>query len=74
VLPKLSLSGKRAGKTIVFTAADAGDPVAGATVKAGGKTLKTAANGRAVLAKAPSGRVKASATKAGYAAASTTVR
>src|SRR5262245_50625645 len=74
VWPKLLISGKRAGKTIVFTVADAGDPVAGATVKAGGKTLKTAANGRAVLAKAPSGRVKAAATKAGYAAASTTVR
>ena len=75
VWPKLQVSGKRAGKTtIVFTVADAGDPVTGATVKAGGKTLKTAANGRAVLAKAPSGRVKASATKAGYVAASTTVR
>jgi len=75
VLPKLSLSGKRAGKTIVFTVTDAGDPVVGAKVKAGGKTLTSAANGRAVLAKAPAGRVKASATKAGYAAsAPATVR
>jgi hypothetical protein len=74
VWPKLLVSGKRAGKTIVFTVTDAGDPVAAATVKAGGKTLKTAANGRATLAKAPAGRVKASASKAGYAAATTTVR
>jgi len=74
VWPKLLVSGKRAGKTLVFTVTDAGDPVAAATVKAGGKTLKTAANGRAVLAKAPAGRVKASASKAGYAAATTTVR
>ena len=72
VLPKLSLSGKRAGKTIVFTVTDAGDPVAGAKVKAGGKTLTSAANGRAVLAKAPAGRVKASATRAGYAASAPT--
>lgn len=74
VWPKLLVSGKRGGKTIVFTVSDAGDPVAAATVKAGGKTLKTAANGRATLAKAPAGRVKASASKAGYAAATTTVR
>jgi hypothetical protein len=74
VWPKLLVSGKRAGKTIVFTVSDAGDPVAAATVKAGGKTLKTAANGRATLAKAPAGRVKASASKPGYAAATTTVR
>ena len=74
VWPKLQVAGKRAGKTIVFTVTDAGDPVAAAQVKAAGKTLKTAGNGRAVLAKAPSGRVKASASKAGYAAATTTVR
>jgi hypothetical protein len=74
VWPKLLVSGKRAGKTIVFTVTDAGDPVTGATVKAGGKTMKTAANGRATLAKAPAGRVKASASKAGYASAATTVR
>ena len=74
VWPKLQVSGKRAGKTIVFTVADAGDPVAAAKVKVGGKNLTTAANGRAILANAPSGRVKASASKAGYTAASTTVR
>lgn len=74
VWPKLQVTGKRAGKTIVFTVTDAGDPVAAAQVQVPGKTLKTAGNGRAVLAKAPAGKVKASASKAGYAAASTTVR
>ena len=74
VWPKLQVSGRRAGKTIVFTVADAGDPVVAAKVKAGGKTLTTAANGRATLANAPPGKVKASASKAGYTAASTTVR
>jgi hypothetical protein len=74
VWPKLQVTGKRSGKTIVFRVTDAGDAVAGAKVKAAGKTLTTAANGRATLAKAPSGKVKASASKAGYTAASTTVR
>jgi hypothetical protein len=74
VWPKLQLSGKRAGKAIVFTVADAGDPVAAAKVKIGGKALTTSANGRATLANAPSGRVKASATKAGYTGAAATVR
>ena len=72
--PKLQVSGKRAGETIVFTVADAGDPVAAAKVKAGGKTLTTAANGRATLANAPAGKVKASASKAGYTGASSSVR
>lgn len=74
VWPKLLVAGRRAGKSIVFTVTDAGDPIAGATVKAGGRSLKTRANGRATLAKAPSGRVKASASKAGYTAGATTVR
>ena len=69
VWPKLQVSGKRAGKTIVFTVADAGDPVAAAKVRVGGKNLTTAANGRAILANTPPGRVKASASKAGYTAA-----
>jgi hypothetical protein len=74
VWPKLTLTGKRTGKAIVFRVLDAGDPVAGATVKAGGKTLKTAANGRAQLGNAPAGRVQAAASKPGYAAASAAVR
>ena len=59
---------------IVFRVLDADDPVGGATVKAGGKTLETAANGTATLRNAPPGRVKATAAKAGYAPASLTVR
>ncbi len=74
VWPKLSLSGSRSGTKIVFRVTDAGDAVAGATVKAGGKTLKTNATGRATLAKAPGARVKATASKAGYAPATATVR
>ena len=74
VWPKLSLTGSRKGSTIGFRVTDAGDPVSGASVKAGGKTLKTNAAGRATLAKAPAGRVTASASKAAYAPATATIR
>jgi hypothetical protein len=75
VLPKLSLIGSRSGTKIVFRVTDAGDAVAGASVKAGGKTLKTNARGTATLANAPKGRVKATAAKATYAgSAPATVR
>jgi hypothetical protein len=74
VWPKLSLTGARSGKNIVFRVTDAGDPVAGASVKAGGKTLKTNATGRATLAQAPSGRVSATTSKAAYAPGNATVR
>jgi hypothetical protein len=78
VWPKLQLtaSSRRSGggRTITFRVLDAGDPVAGATVKAGGRSLKTAANGQATLKQAKAARVKATASKAGYAPASTTVR
>jgi hypothetical protein len=74
VWPKLSLTGSRSGTRIVFRVTDAGDPVAGATVKAGGKALKTAGNGTATLSPAPKGRVKATASKAAYAPATGTVR
>jgi hypothetical protein len=74
VWPKLSVAGSRSGTRIVFRVTDAGDPVAGATVKAGGKSLKTAANGTATLQPAPKGRVKATASKAGYAAGAATAR
>ncbi len=74
VWPKLSLTGSRSGTRIVFRVTDAGDPVAAATVKAGGKSLKTAANGTATLSPAPKGRVKATASKAGYAPATAIAR
>jgi hypothetical protein len=74
VWPKLQLTASRSGRNVVFRVVDAGDPVAGATVKAGGRSLRTAANGRATLQQASAGRVKATATKAGYAPGSASVR
>jgi hypothetical protein len=73
VWPKLQLAaasrkdGK--GRVITFRVLDAGDPVAGATVKAGGRTLRTSANGTATLTQASAARVRAAASKAGYAPA-----
>ncbi|MBM2821945.1 MAG: hypothetical protein HW413_691 [Thermoleophilia bacterium] len=78
ILPKLQLtsSTRKAGaaRTITFRVLDAGDPVAGATVKAGGKTLKTAANGTATLKQATLAPVTATASRAGYVSATATVR
>ena len=74
VWPKLSLSGSRSGTRIVFRVTDAGDAVAGASVNAGGKTLKTNATGRATLRERTSGRVRATASKPAYAAAAASVR
>lgn len=78
VWPKLQLtaSRKKAGlrSVITFRVLDAGDPVAGATVKTDAKTLRTSANGTATLTVGQSTRIKATASKAGYAAASVTAR
>jgi hypothetical protein len=78
VRPKLQLkaTSKKAGKgrVVTFRVRDAGDPVAGATVKAGGRTLRTAGNGTATLRQARPVAVKAAASKAGYVSASLTVR
>jgi hypothetical protein len=74
VWPRLSLTGSRSGTKIVFRVTDAGDAVAGATVKAAGKALKTNSSGRATLVNAPGGRVKATASKAAYSPASATIR
>ncbi len=74
VWPKLSLTGSRSDTRIVFRVTDAGDPVAGATVKAGGKTLKTNASGRTTLVQAPAVRVRATASKPAYAPATASVR
>ena len=62
------------GRTITFRVLDAGDPVAGATVKAGGRTLTTVANGTASLKQATPAHVHATASKAGYVSASARVR
>lgn len=67
VLPGLTLtaSGK---KVITFSVKDAGAPVKGATIKAGGKSLVTNSNGVAKV-DLPKGSFTATATKAGYTAA-----
>ena len=74
VWPKLSLTGSRSGTTHCLPRQRRRRAVAGATVKAGGKTLKTNANGRATLAQAPAGRVQATASKPAYAPAAANVR
>jgi hypothetical protein len=73
VLPGLSLkcSGKRSGATCRVT--DAGAPVSGAKVRAGGKSATTAGSGGASLS-LRSGGYAVTATKAGYSPASARVR
>jgi hypothetical protein len=73
VLPGLSLSCVARGKTVRCLVADAGDPVSGATVKIGGKQLKTGGTGT-VSAKLPSGAFAAVASKPGYTGATARVR
>lgn len=74
VWPKLHVTARRTGTSLAIRVFDAGDPVAGAVVRLGGRSVRTAANGRATVRSAPKGRVKATATKAGYVPASATVR
>jgi hypothetical protein len=73
VLPGLSLRCSSRKQTVTCAVTDAGSPVAGATVKLGGKTLKTGGKGTATTSLA-SGRVEATASKAGYTAATTNLR
>jgi hypothetical protein len=68
---------RSAGKvTIRFRVSDAGDPVAGARVMlSGGRgTVVTGGNGIAAFADPSPGRIRATATKAGYVGATTTIR
>jgi hypothetical protein len=67
----LKCSAKRTGATCRVT--DAGAPVAGAKVRAGGKTATTAGSGIASLT-LTGGRYAVTATKAGYSPASARVR
>jgi hypothetical protein len=80
VRPGLTLSvvraAVRAGQDAIFDVRDAGDPVAGARVRVGARAAVTNARGRAVLriaATALPGPRTATATKAGYAAATGTL-
>jgi hypothetical protein len=69
--PGLTLA-RAAGKVVSFLVTDAGDPVAGATIKVGGRTLRTNARGRASV-DLPRGRLKAVASNAGYVGAAARV-
>ena len=72
VLPGLTLVAK-GGNVATFRVLDAGDPVAGAAVKVGGKTLKTNSKGVASL-DLPAGKYKATASKGGFVSASVSVK
>lgn len=63
--------------TVVFTVTDAGDPVAGARVTAGGESATTGEDGEASIELGPyssARRLKAKAAKAGYVPAAVMVR
>jgi hypothetical protein len=72
VRPRLSLS-CNGGKVVSCIVTDAGDPVAGAKVKIGGKTRVSNSHGKAA-ANAPPGLLTVVASKGGYKGASTRVR
>ena len=72
VLPRLTVKCK-GGEIVSCRVADAGDPVARATVKIGGGTLTTNAKGR-VSADLRPGRFRVVAAKGGYKGAKTRVR
>lgn len=73
VLPGLSLSCTVRRKRVTCTVKDAGDPVAKATVKVGGKTGTTGARGTASTT-LRSGLHRATATRRGYTSTITSVR
>ena len=65
----------RRGEPVTVTVTDAGDPVAGATVRIGSRTGTTNAAGRVTLdAPASTGRARITATEAGYNRGVTSVR
>jgi hypothetical protein len=72
LLPGLTLSA-RAGNVVSFTVADAGEPVAGATIKIGGHTIKTDRRGRALI-DLPAGKFRAVTSKTGYISATVQVK
>lgn len=73
ILPGLTLAYKSATGKIKFTVTDAGTPIKGAKVKAGGKTKMTDAKGHATI-KLKKGKYKSKATKTGYTPASVTAK
>jgi hypothetical protein len=72
---KANPASARRGSGVTFTVTDAGDPVAGATVRFGSRTATTNGSGRATInAPGSSGRVTATAKKGIYNPGSTVVR
>ena len=80
ILPGLSLkaapSKLRRGQSrrVTFTVSDAGDPVAGATVRVSGRSGKTGADGRVRLLVTGRARLRARAAQRGYVPASVRLR
>ncbi len=72
VPPPLSLSAKKSKTQVTFSVTDAGDPIGGAKISFGGKTLTTSAAGKAT-APLPAGKTAAKASKPGYQPASVSV-
>jgi hypothetical protein len=73
LLPGLTLRAKAKQGAVKLTVRDAGDAVAGARVKLGGKVAKTGADGKVTIALKP-GRYGAKASKKGYTPASARAR
>jgi hypothetical protein len=71
VLPRFTLQARPSRGSVALVARDAGDPVAGATIKVAGKVLQTNASGQASVA-LRRGSYSATATAPTYA--STSVR
>ena len=65
--------GKSKSYTVTFSVLDAGDPVAGARVAAGGRSASTGANGRATIV-LRRGRTRVAASRSGYVGAALTLR
>ncbi|HUF00793.1 MAG TPA: hypothetical protein VMN35_00070 [Gaiellaceae bacterium] len=72
VVPPLSLRATKSQTQVTFSVTDAGDPVSGAKVSYGGKTVSTNAAGKATTTITP-GKVTAKGTKPGYQPVSASV-
>jgi hypothetical protein len=71
--PGLTLNAHGGKRSATFAVTDAGDPVAGATIKVGGRTVRTDARGNATV-KLAAGSYRAVATKEHYVAAAAGLR
>jgi hypothetical protein len=69
LLPRFSLLERAQRSQVTLNARDAGDPVAGASIKVAGRRVLTGANGQATVV-LRRGSYSASATAPGYASAS----